>query len=346
MRIPNLTVHLVQALDLNVGGVVQDRAAIMTKIAGYMICIRGTNAALRQLDPEVDVGQIILRSALFGDFLTEPHLGFLVERTVQKKGNTRFINLAGGQLDISVFHDFDNSGDYSHANIYTVLPGDCMEWVLPAVDAAVATGVWEVHRIEADTGVTSYLPRWRTRGLPVEEIAFTFDGRTAALMMMPASGVGAANPDRVSIFDPFSKREVFLPWDAFLAWTNAQFRYDADQAEYVCWQRHSDILASVKNVFKSTQVRVEFTGGAGLIQSSYAIMEEPPEEMRRVTEMLSEQETAAAERSALQSGVTRAGLRETEKSALTRRSASSTPIGMDSSPIGPVARKRSRVSIF
>lgn len=313
MRRPNLFTSFVQAIDANVGGTIQDRAPVGTLIAGYMIILRGANVGGAAVALETDVGQIILRSALFGDLLTEPHAGFLMERTIQKKGNTRFINtgVALSDIDISLFHDFDLSGDYSHGTVYGMLPGDSLEWIFPAIAAGVMTGTWEVHRIEADAGNCSYFSRWRTRGLPVAEIGFTFDGRSASLMFMPAAGVGAANPDRVSIFDPSNKREMFLSFDSFLAWTNAQFRYDADQANYACYERFSDVLESIKRVFMSTQLRVEFTGGAGLVVASYSIIEEAPEPMRRLVQSLSADSVAISEQKALETGVSSEALVET-----------------------------------
>lgn len=315
MRRPNVFPVFVQAIDVNVGGVIQDRAPVGTMIAGYMICLRGVNTGGAAVDPVANVGQIILRSALMGDLLTEPHAGFMVERSIQKKGNIRFENtgVLASAVDISMFHDFDISGDYSHGTVYAVLPGESLEWVMPAVAAGVMTGTWEIHRIEADTGNCAYISRWRARGLPVAEIGFTLDGRTAEIMLMPARGGGAVNPDRVSFFDPSNRREFFLSWNGGLAWTNGQFRYDADQATYLSYARFSDLLESVKNVFKSTQMRLEFTGGVGLVMSSYAILEEAPEAMRLMIERLSSETVRSAEENAKATGISDGAIGETKK---------------------------------
>jgi len=352
MRRPNLTCEFIQAVNILTGGVVQDRAPTMCKIVGYMLILRGDTDAEGQAwvpDLAADFGQIILRSALFGDLLTEPHLAFMGERTIQKKGNTRFIApvAPGDPFDITLFHDLDATGDYSHGNIYPVLPGDALEWVLPAcTDDEVTEGTIEVHRIMADTGRCMYLPRWRTRGLNLEEIRWTLDGHTAEIMMTESDDTV---PGRVCLFDAFSKRECFFPWLSSLAWTNAQFRYDADQATMFCWSRFSDMPVSIKNIYKTTQLYLECTGGVGDAQLSYCIFDEVPEEMRRVAEILSQDEVAVAERHAEEGGFSGGTIKELESASAPVHSMTpgfASPISpRKSAPIGPVGRKK-RISIF
>lgn len=272
-------VELVQVIDALVGGVVQDRPSTGTLILGYLICLRGTATAAVAVDPIADLGQLIMRSAAGSSLISEQNFGFLTERTIRMNGSIGWQNAPAAASDpifLQWFHSFDLTG--THGNVYPVAQGDSIETVLPAVDVAVveAGTVWEMHRVTVDRGDAYYLPRFHGRNLDLAELRYDFAGKTAMIQFQPASGVGAADPDRVSIFDADGNRLMFLPWEDALGYTNMFGRYDANEADEVVYQHFSDEKESITKCYGNDMFNVEMINGVGFMDCSHCVVEPLP----------------------------------------------------------------------
>jgi hypothetical protein len=280
MKRLNLKCEIVEAVDALLGGVIQDNPPVGTLIAGYMIRLSGTGAKAGALNVLSETGQLILSSAMAGNLVSEQNFHFIQERTRAARGSTRLINPGGigVAIEIDFFHEFDISGDYSHGNVYIVGPGDSLQWVVPALAAAdVQAGtVWEIHRLVADRGEALYVPRFQGRGIDLAEIRQTLNGRTASIQMQAATGVGAVNPTRVSLFDSQQQRLIFLPWLAALAYTNAMERYDQDEAAEFFYKLFSDNPDSIIKCFGCDRVYLETIGGVGICQLSHCVVDPVP----------------------------------------------------------------------
>ena len=318
----SMKVELVEAVNALLGGVVQDNSPAGTLVAGYMIRLSGTSAKAADIDPIADCGQLIINSAVAGNLVTEQNFGFIAERTRAGRGSTRYIQpvIIGDPIEIDFFHDFDISGDFSHGNVYVMGPGDSMQIVLPAMDAAdVQAGtVWEVHRLVPDRGEALYLPRYQGRGIDLAEIRQTLQGFTASVMMQRAS---VTAPTRISLFDAFQRRLVFLPWNAALAYTNAMWSYDADEAEAWYYALYSEDPSSVLKCFGNDKCYLETIGGVGTAEISHCTVDQMPSKAR---ELASEVSASSLRTEISKAG--RAGLAKESASALIGQSKTSAPI--------------------
>lgn len=283
--------ELVDAISAIVGGVISDRAPAGSLIAGYMLRLSGESAILLgPIDPEVDLGQLIVSGTMCGNLVSEHNFGFITERTRKAQGDTHFVQpaVATDPVDLNWFYWFDISNGQAHGNVYPLTEGEAIEWTLPPVAATILNPAgtpaptWELHRITAERGAGLYLPRWRSQNMDLAGLRQTLDGRTASIMMQAASGIGATNPNRLSIFDSQEKRHLFMGWPAALAWTNAINDYGLDEAEEVVYDFYTDSVDSMLKPCGNDRVYVEAVGGVGGMGLSQCIIDKLPAVVRQI----------------------------------------------------------------
>ena len=278
---------LVEAKSASSMCTITDRPEAGKLIAGYMINLRGTFVGVVPVNVRTTLGLITLNSSKSGNHITEENFGFITERTRARKGSTRFINTAtaGAVLDLSFFHDYDISGNYSHGNVYPASTGEALSFTLPAIPATVSIdAVWEVHRLQSDKGESIYLPRHISSEFDLANKSKTLDGEVALIQMQATSGT---TPSQITILNGNEEQKLFMSWNAFLAYTNAMFDFDQDEVTDAMFPMFSDDPMSIIKVQANTQMKLRASGGTGNAPVSVCSIEATPKGAKEISSRVS-----------------------------------------------------------